>query len=86
MAPAPKRLDPILRTIFRGLVILCLALAALLAYLSFAPLGLRARTPVPADDYGEAAEAVGRLVASEGDQVNPLCQTRLLGHGERTRN
>lgn len=60
-------------------------LAVLLAYLWFGPLGLRLRpTSTPLPDYPEAAQAVQQLAATEGDAVNPLCHTRLLGHGART--
>lgn len=60
-------------------------LALLLAYLWLAPLGLRPQ-PAPArlGDYPEAAASVQRLAAAEGDAVNPLCHTRLLGHGAKT--
>jgi alpha-beta hydrolase superfamily lysophospholipase len=60
-------------------------LAVLLAYLWIGPLGLR-RPPAPAplQDYPQAAAAVQRLAAAEGNAVNPLCHTRLLGHGAKT--
>ena len=60
-------------------------LAALLAYLWFGPLGLQTQpAPTPLHDYLEAARAVQQLAAAEGDAVNPLCHTRLLGHGAKT--
>ena len=60
-------------------------LAVLLIYLWLAPFGLRPRSsPAPLRDYKEAADAVQRLVDAEGDAVNPLCHTRLLGHGAKT--
>ncbi len=59
--------------------------ALLLAVLWLAPVGLRQRPdPAPLQNYPEAAEAVQRLAAAEGDAVNPLCHTRLLGHGAKT--
>jgi carboxylesterase len=60
-------------------------LAMVLAYLWFGPLGLRMQpTPTMLHDYPEAAKAVQQLAVAEGDAVNPLCHTRLLGHGART--
>jgi carboxylesterase len=68
------------------LAALLATLAVLLAYLWFAPLGLRPRqSPNPLQDYMQAADAVQRLAADEGAAIHPLCHTRLLGHGARTK-
>jgi pimeloyl-ACP methyl ester carboxylesterase len=46
--------------------------------------GLESR-PNPAQDYDTALERLAELHALDGDEVNPLCYSRGLLHGERTR-
>ena len=80
--PLPLKL---LRLTLYALAAVGALLAVLSAYFWLGPLGLRARpAPAPLQDYPEAVAAVQQLAAAEGDTVNPLCHTRLLGHGSKT--
>jgi carboxylesterase len=85
MTKARNGSPKLLRIIVYLLAAVAALVAVLLAYLWLAPLGLKPRSsPTLLMDYKAAADAVQRLVDAEGDTVNPLCHTRLLGHGANT--
>src|SRR5829696_7300656 len=85
MTKARNRVPKLVRMIIYVLAAAATALAVVLAYLWLAPLGLKPRSsPAPLRDYEAATDGVQRLVDAEGNTVNPLCHTRLLGHGTKT--
>ena len=40
--------------------------------------------PAPATDYAAAAAMAAELQAADGPEVNPVCRTQVLDHGQRT--
>jgi carboxylesterase len=77
-------------SIGRALLIILLLIGALLALLIafvwFWSLGLEADTaaPAPVASYAAAVAEIDAMVAAEGDDLNPLCHTNLLTHGDQT--
>ena len=75
----------------RALLIVLLLIGALfavlIAFVWFWSLGLDASTatPAPVASYAEAVTEIDAMVAAEGDDLNPLCHTNLLTHGDQTR-
>lgn len=47
--------------------------------------GLMRAVADPATDYAEATAKLDALRAQDGPEINPVCGTKLLTHGERTR-
>ncbi|MBX2998836.1 MAG: alpha/beta fold hydrolase [Caldilineaceae bacterium] len=70
----------------RLLLILGVGVILLVASLIFAPISGNALVShsSPAGSYDEAIDRLHALQAAEGEDLNPLCRTRALTHGQRT--
>src|SRR5207244_2730351 len=75
-----------LRWLGRLLLISVVLLLAVIGYLALVPpnLGALASHPNPAANYADAMQRVAALQAAEVGTYNPLCQTQLLTHGQKT--
>lgn len=79
-----RRLYP--RSLFRLLLIVCMSVILFVVGLLFVPVSGRALAshPSPTGSYEEAMQRLHALQAAEDEDLNPVCHTRALTHGQRT--
>lgn len=78
--PFPRR-HPLV-TAFLGLLGLLVAFVGIVAFTPLLDGDLKAQ-PAPAADYAAAQDKAKELLAQDGADVNPLCRSQILDHGQR---
>jgi len=75
-----------MKTLFSIVTPIFSLLTFLAAWLSIRPLRLKkpSPNPEPAQDYRQAIDRVEQWQADEADQLNSVCQARLMTHGQQT--
>ena len=81
MADEPKKRHPVAWAIL-GVVGVLMAAVLLLGFTPLLDDDLESN-PEPAADYDEAMQRAEALLADDGPEINPLCVSRVLTHGER---